>query len=407
MKLIKLKYWKLVIVVFAFCSCSKMDDNYKEFIKEGEITYAKAADSAAVRAGRNRVEIALTGLDPRVSKIKVYWNNKTKSQEASVTTSSGKLNVIIPALEEGAYSFDIYTFDKAGNSSIPKTVIGNVYGDNYSNTLRERGIQYTNVIRGVGTIQWLASSAGVISTEVAYVDSNGVSKLIYTPANVNVTTLAAFKEGRNVTYRTLFLPEPGAIDTFFTPAIIRTVVQIPVLLDRTLFANVKVLNDKWQPNGGNANWVIEKAWDGITNDDNILFHAARTGFPATVTIDLAKVNKLTSMKVWGRTAADALFNKGNLKDFEVYGRETAPNLNDSTMTGWVKILTGSSRKPSGKPLGTNTTEDLEYAKAGEEYSFDPNAPPVRYIRLRVLDSWGPPADNYWYFTELSFWGLEK
>ena len=157
-----------------------------------------------------------------------------------MTSSSGKLNVIIPALQEGAYSFDIYTFDKAGNSSIPKTVIGNVYGDNYSNTLRERGIQYTNVIRGVGTIQWLASSTGVISTEVAYVDSNGVNMLIYTPANVNVTMLPAFKEGRNVTYRTLFLPEPGAIDTFFTPAITRTVVQIPVLLDRTLFANVKV-----------------------------------------------------------------------------------------------------------------------------------------------------------------------
>src|SRR5688500_8741707 len=153
MKLNKLKYWNLVIAMLAFCSCSKMDDTYKEFIKEGEITYAKAADSAIVRAGKNRVEIMLTGLDPRVSKIKVYWNNKTKSHEASVTSSNGKLNVIIPALEEGAYSFDIYTFDKAGNSSIPKTVIGNVYGDNYSNTLRERGIQYTNVIKGVGSIQ--------------------------------------------------------------------------------------------------------------------------------------------------------------------------------------------------------------------------------------------------------------
>jgi hypothetical protein len=182
---------------------------------------------------------------------------------------------------------------------------------------------------------------------------------------------------------------------------------VPALLDKALFANVKLPGDRWQAHTGNTSWNIERAWDGITDNENLLFHATRTGFPATVTIDLGALNELTSMKVWGRVAGGALFNKGNLKEFEIYGRADAPDLADGSMTGWTKILTGSSSKPSGLPLGQTTAADLAYAQAGENYTFNADAPAVRYIRVNVLDSWGPPADNYWYFTELSFWGFEQ
>jgi hypothetical protein len=384
-----------------------MDDSYAEFVKDGEITYSKKVDSLAVYAGKNRVKISFVNLGPRVTKVKIFWNLKSQSLELPVPAANRNLNVIIPDLAEGTYSFDVITYDNSGNVSVGTTLIGNVYGEGYSNTLRVRAVQGANVIKEMGSVSWLTAPAGALATEIKYTDIAEVAKVIYAPFNQSLTVLPNFKEGRAITYRTQFLPEPNAIDTFYTAALTRTIVQVPVRLDRTLFANVKLPNDKWQPNGGNPNWVLEKAWDGITNNDGVLFHAARTNFPATVTIDLGKLNKLTSMKVWGRTAAADLFNKGNLKEFEVYGRATAPVLTDGTMTGWTKIMTGRSAKPSGSALGTHTPADLAYAQAGEEYFFNANAPAVRYIRLNVLDSWGPPADNYWYFTELAFWGYEQ
>lgn len=397
----------LVLAICTFFSCSDMDDNYAEFVKEGEITYSKKVDSVAVYAGKNRVKISFVNLGPRVAKVKVFWNLKSQSVEAATAPASRNLDVIIPDLAEGTYSFDLFTFDKSGNQSVGTTVIGNVYGEGYSNTLRERAIEGTNIAKGVGSVTWLTSPAGSIATEIKYTDNTGAAKTVYTPARESLSSLPRFKSGNSISYRTLFLPEPNAIDTFYTSALTRKIIQVPALLDRTKFANVKLPGDRWQAHTGNANWNIERAWDGITDNPGVLFHATRTGFPATVTIDLGELNELTSMKLWGRTAAADLFNKGNLKEFEIYGRAEAPVLTDGSMTGWTKIMTASSDKPSGLPVGQNTPADLAFALAGEEFLFDEDAPPVRYIRIKVLDSWGPPADNYWYFTELAFYGFEQ
>lgn len=408
MKNIRYIYYCLIVAVCAFFSCSDMDDNLQEFVKGGEINYTKRADSVAVYPGEERVKLSFVGLGSKVNKVKIYWNHKSASMEVPVTSTNGRMDVIIPDLAEGGYSFDIYTYDKSGNISIPQTVIGNVYGGNYNSTLRVRTIKGSNVKRGVGLINWFTSPSGAISDEIKYTDNTGVDRVVYAPASEGVASLPNFESGLTITYRTLFLPEPHAIDTFYTESVSREVIRVPALLDRTKFANVKLPGDRWFAHNNNfGDWQIEKAWDGITDNPSILFHATRTGFPATVTIDLGVLNELTSMKVWGRTAAADLFNKGNLKEFEIYGRADAPDLNDGSMTGWTKIMTASSQKPSGLPIGQNTAEDLAFAKAGEEFLFDANAPAVRYIRINVLDSWGPPADNYWYFTELAFWGYEQ
>lgn len=407
MKNIKYIYFSLVVAVCSFFSCSKMDDTYMDFARNGEITYTKKADSVAVYPGNGRVKISFVGLGPKVSKVKVYWNHKAASLEVPVLSTDGRLDVLVPDLAEGAYSFDIFTFDKSGNTSVPQTVTGNVYGESFQGTLRVRNIEGSNISKGVGAVDWFSSPAGAISTQVKYTDNAGVEQVVYAPASENITSLPKFKSGRSITYRTLFLPEANAIDTFYTEPASLVISQVPALLDKSLFANVKLPGDRWQAHTGNASWNIERAWDGITNNENLLFHATRTNFPATVTIDLGTLNELTSMKLWGRVAGGALFNKGNLKDFEIYGRADAPDLNDGSMTGWTKILEGHSVKPSGLPDYQTNAADLAYAQAGESFNFDPTAPPVRYIRLKVLDSWGPPADNYWFFTELSFWGFEQ
>lgn len=397
--------------ILTFCtviSCSKMDDNHTQFTKGGEITYSKKADSIVVYAGMNRVKISFVGLGPKVSKVRINWNHKSKSVEAPVASTNGTLTVIVPDLVEGAYSFDIYTIDKSGNISVPSIVTGNVYGENFANTLRVRTIEGTNINKGVASVDWFTSPLGSVSTEIKYTDNTGLPRTVYAPFNENITSLPKFKSGRSIIYRSLFLPEQNAIDTFYTSAATRQIIQVPSLLNKAKFANVKLPGDRWQAHLNNASWNIERAWDGITNNDNQLFHATRTGFPATITIDLGSLSELTSMKMWARTTGGALFNLGVISKFEIYGRATAPALNDGSMTGWKKIMDGNSVKPSGLPLGQTNDLDLAYALAGEDYQFDTDAEPVRYIRFKVLDNWGVGATTtYWYINEISILGFEQ
>ncbi len=61
---------------------------------------------------------------------------------------------------------------------------------------------------------------------------------------------------------------------------------------------------------------------------------------------------------------------------------------------------------SFKPSGENTpitNEDKEYAANGFEFEFPLDAPPVRYLRFYVHETWGGAANIH--ISELSFfWG---
>ena len=45
-------------------------------------------------------------------------------------------------------------------------------------------------------------------------------------------------------------------------------------------------------------------------------------------------------------------------------------------------------KPSGSPSGTVTDEDITAAEEGHEFAFELSQEPIRYIRLKILSTWG-------------------
>lgn len=95
------------------------------------------------------------------------------------------------------------------------------------------------------------------------------------------------------------------------------------------------------------------------------------------------------------------FQRGNLKTWEVWGRTDTPPA-DGSWDGWTKLMDCESHKPSGLPVGQHTAEDWEYLQAGEDFEFPAEAPPVRYIRFKVLETWG--GMDFIHFTEFTFWG---
>lgn len=213
----------MIILLVIVISCSKMDAFKEKYMKDGSITYAGKMDSVEILSGRNRV--AVTGLfvsDPNIVKYRVFWNGGQDSVEVPVVRTTGVDTawVIIPGLEEGTQSFEITTYDKLGNRSVPVSATGNVYGDLYQSSLVNRGVEDASMQDdGSALINWadVNSDAGVLNMEIKYTDSNGTvhDTLVASIASGQSTTLPKYKLGSPFSYKTAYIPMPTAIDTFY------------------------------------------------------------------------------------------------------------------------------------------------------------------------------------------------
>lgn len=227
----KKNYTAGVITAFLFfiAACSKMDEYKDKFLAGGEIQYTGKADSVKFHSGYNRVQLSWLILsDPKVSRAKVYWNYRRDSVEIAInrTTNVDTVRLLIKNLPEGTYDFEIFTFDKAGHSSIPSPINGKIYGERYEATLLPRGIDYANSGIGsmddpdyhLGIITWRAFSAtdGVIGMEMKYTDEDDNDQSVITPAEEMKSYLPKYLPGSDISFRTLYQPDSLAIDTFYS-----------------------------------------------------------------------------------------------------------------------------------------------------------------------------------------------
>lgn len=129
---------------------------------------------------------------------------------------------------------------------------------------------------------------------------------------------------------------------------------------------------------------------------------AGTGMPQHFTIFLQGTYKLSRIMNWQNVTNNTIaFNSSNPKRFRVWG-SMEPNPDGSFDDSWYLLGEFENIKPSDSPVGTNTEEDNAQARAGEEFIFSPDIPPVRYIRVQTLEVWG--NTNRVYYTELEIYG---
>lgn len=210
-------------VVMALCftlwGCSKMDDTYRDFVKNGETIYIAKADSIKVRGGNKRIQLTWLLLsDPKVVKYKVTWNNGRDSIVNPVVKSASvdTVKLMINNIEEGTHEFQIYTFDKLGNTSVKASIIGKVYGDRYANSLLSA--TYSELLRTGDDLKivWAQQSAGFAGLSVKFQDINNNTKEIQVKKSEPFTILQNLPFGREFKLKTAFLPDSTALDTFYT-----------------------------------------------------------------------------------------------------------------------------------------------------------------------------------------------
>lgn len=214
--------------------CSKMDDTYKQFLEGGQKKYVGKADSVQVLSGRNSVHLQwLKSADPNVTKAKIYWNGKSDSLEIPIDRSKDTIVIPIENLAEGNYTFQIYTFDDLGNTSVMVEALGRAYGSNYESLLLSRPIEKTTFLNGnTLEISWgSVSDASLFLTELIYTDDANIRDTIFVEETATTTVLENFSRGM-LKYRSLYKPNDLAVDTFYTAYDSLRVKGLPIELSK-------------------------------------------------------------------------------------------------------------------------------------------------------------------------------
>jgi len=388
-----------LFMCLAIVGCKKYDTDYKSFLDNHEITYPGLASGFTYHAGNLRTVLVWhPSPDPSIKTYVVKWNNGRDSLKLNATSHdpADSIQLSIPNLQEYVYSFHLLTYDDKGNPSIGQDLNNvRVYGPAYQSTLLNRAYNTTNpyVIHNDGsvTLNFNKADTGNVATTVKYINKLGATEERSFAADSSSVTLPDYKFGTEVQYRSSYIPVKNAADIFNALAYDKFPTIIGVAeMDKSLFKAVYLPTDV----GSAYGWELYFLWDKSTNEPG--FHTPGTDFPIWFTIDLGQSASLSQLKLWQRMSA--LYDVGNAKRFEIWGTNNTPDPSGS-WNGWTQLASFTSYKPSGLPRGQNSDDDKKFAEAGEPFNFPANGPTVRYIRFKILETWG--ETNYFHAIEIS------
>lgn len=174
--------------------------------------------------------------------------------------------------------------------------------------------------------------------------------------------------------------------------------QIP----KDRFVEYHLPTDTWEPHI--AQGQMFQIWDGRTapNGGIGVFHTKPgSPMPQWFTFDMGRTALLSRYKLWHRGPGTSwAYQLAAPKKWEVWGTADTPDPSGS-WDGWTLLLECDSYKPSGE--GPVTNEDHLYATSiGEDFEFPDGIPPVRYLRFKMLETWG--FLDYIYIRQVTFWG---
>lgn len=169
------------------------------------------------------------------------------------------------------------------------------------------------------------------------------------------------------------------------------------MIDKSLFSQYNLPTDTFEAHRGFKSTDV--LWDGADRVESTIFHTTPgTGIPQHFTFDMGVRANLSRFLMYSRLNHEYRFN--HPKKFELWG-SNSPNP-DGTWESWNLVGTFNSVKPSGSPQGEWTSDDINYARSGEEFEVESQEEPYRYWRWKTLDTWGGNSDVA--LGELTFFG---
>jgi hypothetical protein len=366
-----------------------MDSTYKEFIVPNGIIYPGVAKSPAVLSGHNRIRLDwVRNNDPKVVGAMVYWNNYTDSLSVTLPpTNMDTVRCLIEPLPENNYTFIIRTYDAEGNRSIPVQASGSSYGAIYIAGLANRSIEKETIDDDyVWEMSWGSSTSvpGLLLTEFEYLTGTGESKTLQILPDDRETVITdGAASGTPYRYRTAYLPNSMAIDTFYTDY---SESVIPYLSD-------KIDTRKWTGKSSSiastasgygtqgTNGVPEKLIDG---DIATFWHSQHTnpgapGYPHWTVFDMGRTNTVVKVVLAHRSA----YAEQSFSGFIIKGSSDPDDWERLPDYASWRALNTAAREAFIEGWGADLSEQLTMRPvAQEKQSFViSGSPSVRYIMI--------------------------
>lgn len=174
----------------------------------------------------------------------------------------------------------------------------------------------------------------------------------------------------------------------------------PVQFDSKLFKRSILPGDNYLDR--TIYWFIEGIWDG--NEDNGGGSSCSLPGPQAFTFDMGQTGLLAYFQLYTWMSLGEgypPFYESNVKKFEVWGCEDLDQ--SGSWDSWTKLMDCEVDKPSGLPLGEYNDADIQAKKQGQRfYNKEHYEVPVRYIRVKVLETWG--GMPCWRISEIKLFG---
>lgn len=358
----------LVISVLSFTSCDDFMDVHKEYIEGGEIIYAPKPDSVNFIAGEGRLLFnCRTYNAPNVRSIDVYWNDGLDSLIIPVELNTGydSISVILDNMEEKSYTFTIRTTDNFGHKSLFVTDFGTSYGDTYRATLNDRGIKSLFLSDVEGTVEWYSAPLHLVRNEIRYIRNDGSQTTVEISSVDNLTKLPGVKPGSTFEYRSLYIPEEAAIDTFATAwKEYETPFPTEYKYDCSSWKVLSV-SDVSTSEGGGMDALID---DDLSTYWQSAYEGGDAPLPHWAVIDMQTPKKISRVELYRRS--------GNIdtKSVELYVSDQP----DANTGNWTKIGTAVFDEGDSSSITLPETSG-----AGKR----------RYLKLLLPDSNREPYTN--------------
>jgi len=261
----------VLIVLLSLFSCKDQDVMFKEYVVEGGRTYLGNVSGLSARIGYNRLEISFNIVDPKTTKVGIYWNDYQDS--LMVETGSSRTLTRIIDLPESHYSLFVISYDKDGNRSNAAELITRTVGDQYYAALSNRGLSATSTFNNDLTIDWHTPDAfnGSRLVDLTYTTTANTLKTIRVENDVSKTILADYKQGTSLSRITYFSPDNQWLDTIITPVGIVDILKVDNKIGTVIDYSTQ-----------SGSYRASNFYNGLTNDTWLT-----TGnYPQYATIDI-------------------------------------------------------------------------------------------------------------------------
>ncbi|GHT54878.1 hypothetical protein AGMMS49982_20230 [Bacteroidia bacterium] len=219
-----------------------MNDKHESYFENGEIIYIGKVDSLKLFPGNERLLLQYRVSDPRAKNLNISWLQGRESLEIPVlvhppdSTFERYIGKNDKTIAEGSYTLKFVVWDDKNQKSVVVEGNVNVYGQTYQDRLTNRPlISAEEAVGNNVTLQWAGATGndefGII---LRYTNTAGEPDSVRYKSDeiISPMTVPDVQLTSPMTYQTLYLPEPTAIDTFFTEPQKINIRSMPIIVSR-------------------------------------------------------------------------------------------------------------------------------------------------------------------------------